>query len=325
MNEFDFIATYLAPLAGPGGLGLIDDAAILTPNAGKDLILTKDSMVEGIHFPEGHYGGDSAEKLLRVNLSDLAAKGARPVGYLLSIAWPRGIDDAYFKGFAAGLKQVQEAYSFSLLGGDTVSTTGPMVITATMIGEVPKGDMVRRSGARIGDDVWVTGTIGDAFLGLQSVLGHKLSPIPSADALLHFEEAYFYPEPRLLFRKTLREYASACADVSDGLIADIGHIAKASSIGITIEGDKVPLSSHSQIWRDEQADSTAALKRLIIHGDDYELGFTVPEENRAAIETAAKIIGLQVSRIGKVEKGEGVTVTINGETIDIEKTGHTHF
>lgn len=325
MNEFDFIATYLAPLAGPGGLGLIDDAAILTPNGGKDLILTKDSMVEGVHFPKGHYGGDSAEKLLRVNLSDLAAKGASPIGYLLSIAWPRGIDDAYFKGFAAGLKQVQDAYDFDLLGGDTVSTTGPMVITATMIGEVPKGEMVRRSGARIGDDVWVTGTIGDAFLGLQSVLGHKLSPIPSANALLHFEEAYFYPEPRLLFRKALREYASACADVSDGLIADIGHIAKASGLAITLQAEKVPLSSHSQIWREGQAEPIKGLKRLITHGDDYELAFTASKEKRAAIERTAETIGLQVSRIGKVEKGEGVTVTVNGETIDIDKTGHMHF
>ena len=325
MNEFDFIATYLVPLAGPGGLGLRDDAAILTPHACKDLILTKDTMVEGIHFPEGHYGGDSAEKLLRVNLSDLAAKGARPVGYLLSIAWPHGIDETSFKGFAAGLRQVQEVYSFDLLGGDTVSTTGPMVITATIIGEVPKGDMVRRSGARIGDDVWVTGTIGDAYLGLQSVLGHKLSPIPSAHALLHFEEAYFYPVPRLLFRKSLREYANACADVSDGLIADVEHIAKASGAAIILQADEIPLSSHSQIWREGQVEPIAALTQLITHGDDYELAFTAESDHRAAIETAAKTIGLQVTRIGKVEKGEGVIVLIDGEPIDMDKTGHTHF
>jgi len=144
VNEFDFIATYLAPLAGPGGLSLKDDAALLKPSQGKELVLTKDTMVEGVHFPNGHYGGDTAEKLLRVNLSDLAAKGAHPTGYLLSIAWPKGIDSKYFKGFASGLKDVQEAYDFRLLGGDTTSIDGPMVVTATLIGEVPEGEMVMR-------------------------------------------------------------------------------------------------------------------------------------------------------------------------------------
>ncbi|MDB2439853.1 thiamine-phosphate kinase, partial [Hellea sp.] len=150
MDEFGFIATHLAPLAGPGGLGLKDDAAILKPSAGKDLILTKDTMVEGVHFPKGHYGGDTAEKLLRVNLSDLAAKGANPLGYMLSIAWPKSIDDRYFKGFAAGLRDVQDAYDFKLLGGDTTSIDGPMVVTATLIGDVPEGQMVTRSGAKPG-------------------------------------------------------------------------------------------------------------------------------------------------------------------------------
>ena len=234
MDEFDFIATHLAPLAGPGGLGLIDDAALISPSPDKDLVLTKDTMVEGVHFPKGHYGGDTAEKLLRVNLSDLAAKGARPIGYMLSIAWPTNIDKAYLGGFAKGLSDVQDAYDFKLLGGDTVSTDGPMVVTATLIGEVPKGEMVRRNGAQDGDDVWVTGTIGDAYLGLQSVLGRQLDPAPSHDGLLHFEEAYYRPEPRLVFRKNLRQFATASVDVSDGLMADIAHISAASSTKIII-------------------------------------------------------------------------------------------
>ena len=325
MDEFDFIATHLAPLAGPGGLGLKDDAALLKPSLGKDLVLTKDTMVEGVHFPVGHYGGDTAEKLLRVNLSDLAAKGAHPIGYMLSIAWLKGIEQSYFQGFASGLRDVQDAYDFKLLGGDTTSIDGPMVVTATLIGEVPTGSMVRRSGANIGDDIWVTGTIGDAYLGLQSVLGRALEPKPNAEALWHFEEAYYRPEPRLLFRKALRQYASACADISDGFVADAGHVAKASGIGFTTDADKIPLSSPAGAWLSGQEDEDAAFKTLITAGDDYELVFTARSENAPHIRQAAKAIGLRISRVGSVAKGEGVSVLSDGEPMTFDKTGHTHF
>lgn len=325
MDEFDFIATHLAPLAGPGGLGLKDDAALLKPSLGKDLVLTKDTMVEGVHFPVGHYGGDTAEKLLRVNLSDLAAKGAHPIGYMLSIAWPKGIEKSYFQGFASGLRDVQDAYDFKLLGGDTTSIDGPMVVTATLIGEVPTGSMVRRSGANIGDDIWVTGTIGDAYLGLQSVLGEALDPKPDADGLWHFEEAYYRPEPRLLFRKALRQYASACADISDGLVADAGHVAMTSGVGFTTDADKIPLSSPAGAWLSGQEDEDAAFKTLITAGDDYELVFTARSENAPHIRQAAKAIGLRISRVGSVAKGEGVSVLSDGEPITFDKTGHTHF
>ena len=325
MGEFDFIAAHLAPLAGPGGLGLKDDAAMLTPPAGKDLILTKDTMVEGVHFPRGHYGGDTAEKLLRVNLSDLAAKGATPVGYMLSITWPKGIDSKYFGGFAAGLRDVQEAYDFKLLGGDTTSIEGPMVLSATLIGEVPLGEMVARSGAKVGDDVWVTGTIGDAYLGLQTVLGKALDPQPSAEALWHFEEAYYRPEPRLLFRKTLRQYATACADISDGLVADAGHVAKASEVCFTIDADKIPLSSQAGAWLSGQADEDAAFKTLMTSGDDYELVFTASPDNAAQIRKAAKSVALRVSKVGTAELGEGVSILSDGQVMHFNKTGHTHF
>ena len=325
MDEFDIITTYLAPLAGPGGLGLKDDAALLKPSPGKELVLTKDTMVEGVHFPEGHYGGDTAEKLLRVNLSDLAAKGATPLGYMLSIAWPKGVDNAYFKGFASGLRDVQEAYEFSLFGGDTTSIDGPMVVTATLIGEVPKGEMVLRGGAEEGDDIWVTGTIGDAFLGLQTVLGQALEPQPNADALWHFEEAYYRPEPRLLFRKALRGYASACADISDGFVADAGHIARASEVGLKIDADKIPLSSQTGLWLSGQENQDAAFKTLITAGDDYELVFTAPPTHATHIRKAAKAIGMRVSRVGQVEAGEGTAVVSDGQIMQFEKTGHTHF
>ena len=325
MDEFDFIATHLAPLAGLGGLGLIDDAAILSPSPDKDLILTKDTMVEGIHFPKGHYGGDTAEKLLRVNLSDLAAKGARPIGYMLSIAWPRGIDTAFYVGFTTGLREVQDAYGFKLLGGDTVSTDGPMVVTATLIGEVPQGEMVTRNGAKVGDDIWVTGTIGDAYLGLQSVLGRRLKPTPSQDGLLYFEEAYYRPEPRLLFRKALRQYAGACADISDGLIADLGHIASASGICAVIEIEALPLSPAAKAWLLGQNSLEDAFKTLMTAGDDYELGFTASPEFGGDVEVAAKTLGLRVSRIGRVENGVGLRASLGGKSVKFDKTGHTHF
>ena len=325
MNEFDFIATYLAPLAGPGGLSLKDDAALLKSSAGKDLILTKDTMVEGVHFPQGHFGGDTAEKLLRVNLSDLAAKGAHPIGYMLSIAWPKGIDSAYFKGFASGLRDVQEAYDFKLLGGDTTSIDGPMVVSATLIGEVPEGEMVKRSGAKAGDDVWVTATIGDAYLGLQTVLGKALKPQPNAEALWHFEEAYYRPEPRLLFRKTLRQYATACADISDGFVADAGHIANASGVRFIIDADKIPLSSHTGAWLSGQVNQDEALKTLVTAGDDYELVFAAGQDNAAHLRKAAKTIGLRLSKVGTVEKGEVISILSDQKVMSFEKTGHRHF
>jgi thiamine-monophosphate kinase len=325
MDEFDFIATYLAPLAGLGGLGLKDDAATLTPLAGKDLILTKDTMVEGVHFPQGHYGGDTAEKLLRVNLSDLAAKGASPIGYLLSISWPKDIDRNYFKGFARGLRDVQDAFDFKLLGGDTTSIDGPMVVTATLIGEVPAGEMVERAGAEEGDDIWVTGTIGDAYLGLQTVLGQALEPQPRAEALWHFEKAYYRPEPRLLFRKALRSYARSCADISDGFVADAGHVAGVSEVSFKIDADKIPLSSQTGIWLSGQDDQDAAFKTLLTAGDDYELIFTARPEHATQIRQAAKAIGMRVSRVGQVDKGEGITVISDGQMMQFHKTGHTHF
>lgn len=325
MDEFDFIAAHLAPLAGQGGLDLKDDAALLKPSAGKDLILTKDTMVEGVHFPMGHYGGDTAEKLLRVNLSDLAAKGASPLGYLLAIAWPKDIEPRYFQGFVSGLRDVQDAYDFKLLGGDTTVIDGPMVVSATLIGEVPEGSMVKRSGAKAGDDIWVTGTIGDAYLGLQTVLGEALELEPHADALWHFEEAYFRPEPRLLFRKSLRQYASACADISDGLVADAGHVAKASGVNFVIDADKIPLSSAAGAWLARQVNQDEAFKQLITAGDDYELIFSALTNDATAIRKAAKAIGMRLSKVGTVKSGEGVTVTSDGKAMRFSKTGHKHF
>jgi len=325
MDEFDFIATHLAPLAGPGGLDLKDDAALFKPPSGKDLILTKDTMVEGVHFPKGHYGGDTAEKLLRVNLSDLAAKGARPIGYMLSIAWPNGIDNAFYGGFASGLRDIQEGYDFKLFGGDTVSTDGPMVVTATFLGEVPTDEMVTRSGAKVGDDIWITGTIGDAYLGLQSVLGNAFNPKPSQAALLHFEEAYYRPEPQLLFRKILRKHASACSDISDGLVADVSHVAQASCVKFLIAADKVPFSRHVGQWLSKQANEGDAFQTLVTAGDDYELVFTASSDSAKTIRQSAAALGLRVTKVGVAERGEGISVISDGKVMEFSKMGHTHF
>lgn len=323
MDEFEFISTCLAPLAGPGGLGLRDDAAIFKPNAGKDIIITKDTMVEGVHFPHGHHGKRTAEKLLRVNLSDLAAKGAKPVGYLLSIVWPLGTEQKTFKDFASGLAVVQKAYGFKLLGGDTTSTRGPMVLSATLIGEVPEDTMVKRSGANVGDDIWVSGMIGDAYLGVRQVLGKPIDPKPKSTNLKKFEDAYFRPEPRLSFAETLRAYASACADVSDGLIADAGHISNTSCKKFDINIFDIPLSRATQEWASEDI---ARLKTLVTAGDDYELVFTSSPENTSDLIAAADKINLPITKIGTVSKGEGIHVkNRKGKIIEFDQTGHKHF
>lgn len=323
MDEFEFIASYLAPLAGPEGLGLKDDAALFKPSIGKDLIITKDTMVEGLHFPHSHYGKRTAEKLLRVNLSDLAAKGAKPLGYLLSIVWPHNVDQNVFKDFASGLAVIQKAYGFKLLGGDTTSTRGPMVVTATLIGEVPEGKMVKRSQAQIGDDIWVSGTIGDAYLGVRQVLGKPIDPKPKSANVKKFEDAYFRPEPRLSLREILREYAHSCVDVSDGLIADAGHISNASQKKLVIDLFNIPLSKATQDWAGQDIER---LKTLVAAGDDYELVFTSSPENAAEILEASDKISVPLTKIGMVSAGKAVDVLDSkGKIIKFDQTGHKHF
>ncbi|MEP1229668.1 MAG: thiamine-phosphate kinase [Litorimonas sp.] len=336
MDEFSLIRKYLAPLAGVGGLGLLDDAAIYTPRVGFDLVLTKDSFVEGVHFAKGRYGGDTAERLLRTNLSDLAAKGAQPVGYLLSIAWPDTANIKFFEAFAIGLRDAQHSYDFTLFGGDTVRTNGPMVISATFLGQVPKGTMVKRSGAKVGDDVWVTGSLGGAMLGCRLVTGQGVTPLPSSPDLWELENLYLRPEPRLLFRKTLRKYANACADISDGLLSDAGHICRASNLAMRLEFDAFPLAPAARSWAQSQAKPQTALIKLLSFGDDYELVFTSEPMAHESLIEEAKALGLSVTKIGKVVES-GVTqdpemtqapvscFTTNGEVVNFPKTGYSHF
>lgn len=331
MDEFAWIESYLAPLAGPEGLGLLDDAALYSPNANQDMVLTLDTLVEGVHFHSGEYGAGTAERLLVSNLSDLAAKGARPVGYLLSTAWPKHLSkenlQIWMAGFAKGLGTVQNSYDFRLFGGDTVKTDGPMTISATLIGVVPKGKMVKRSGAKPGDDVWVTGNIGDAYLGLLGTQRDKkiLDYNPSGEALWIWEEAFRHPKPRLLFRKTLRKYATACADISDGLLSEAAHIARASECSLLINIDNIPLSTASEAWC-EQNEPTQRKLELAAGGDDYELLFTADEGNTGAIEAASKALNMKITKVGSVNRGKEILVKDSkGHILDIQKLGYKHL
>ena len=331
MNEFDWIQTYLRPLAGPEGLGLLDDAALYSPRENQDLILTQDTLIEGVHFFKGEYGAGTAARLMAVNLSDLAAKGARPIGYLLSVAWPRHLSGSELRGwmeaFSKGLKTEQERFGFSLFGGDTVKTDGPMSISATFLGVVPKGTAVLRSGSNVGDDIWVTGNIGDAYLGLQLITDAPkiMESRPDREALWVWEEAFRHPTPRLLLRKTLRSVATACADISDGLLSEAGHIAKASQKRLEINLHDIPLSDASHKWV-RSNDETEARLRLATAGDDYELLFTASPKNSKRIESSSEKLNLKITKIGTISGGsQGVEcLGETGTQLKVDKSGYSH-
>lgn len=311
LDEFGEIARLFRPLTGgaAGAFELKDDAAVIPQRPGFDLVVTKDAIVEGVHFPVGEAPHLVARKLVRVNLSDLAAKGAEPAGCLLAVAWPRGYQLRDRQRFAQGLAADLEAFGMPLLGGDTVSTPGPFSASLTAFGWVPEGRMVRRSGARPGDLVLVSGTIGDATLGLAAVKGE----IEDADGSL--THRYRLPEPRLDLRAALRRTATAAADVSDGLIADVGHIAEASGVGVMIDLEQIPLSGAAATWLEGQADPAAALLRLASGGDDYEVVCTIPTGVR-------KPAGFTV--IGRVQDGAGVEVRALGRVMEAGAGGWRH-
>ena len=267
LDEFGEIARLFRPLTrgAPGAFDLLDDAAVVPQRPGCDLVVTKDAIVEGVHFPVGEAPDLVARKLVRVNLSDLAAKGAEPFGCFLAVSWPPNFGARDRERFAMGLASDLEAFDVDLLGGDTTSTPGPFTCSLTALGWVPAGRMIRSGGARPGDRVLVSGAIGDATLGLAAVKGQIEDP---DGRLAH---RYRLPEPRLDLRATLRRYATAAADVSDGLIADARHIAEASGVGLFLDLDRIPLSGAAATWLESQPDVAAALVRLATGGDDYEI------------------------------------------------------
>ncbi|MEM8916716.1 MAG: thiamine-phosphate kinase, partial [Pseudomonadota bacterium] len=243
MDEFARIASYFQPLSRrqDGAFALTDDAAVLAVEPGKELVVCADAMVESIHFLPSMPPDRLASKLLRVNLSDLAAMGATPFAYLLTLAIPQGLGDAWLAGFADGLKADQERWSIDLVGGDSTSTDGPISASITAMGMVEPGAILRRSGARVGDDIYVTGTVGDGALGLKAARG-DLDGAPT-DAVAYLADRYVAPTPRVEIGQALSGLASAAIDVSDGLMADLGHIARESNVGARIRAADVPLSS----------------------------------------------------------------------------------
>jgi thiamine-monophosphate kinase len=323
-GEFDHIARWLRPLTfgAPEALDLLDDAAVISSRPGFDLVVTKDAMVAGVHFLPDDPLDLVARKLLRANLSDLAAKAAEPYGYFLAVAWPSGTTDADRERFAAGLGVDQQLFGLTLFGGDTVSTAGPLVVSATLMGWVPAGTMVRRAGARPGDVVLVSGAIGDGGLGLRAATGDLPGAAPEHLAAL--AERYRLPEPRLALREALRAHASAAADVSDGLLADAGHIAKASAVGMRLRLDDMPLSPAAQAWVERQPDRAMALAELAALGDDYEVVATVSPERVAAAVAMAGAAGVALTAIGEVVEGEGIGATYAGAPVSVRRHGWTH-
>lgn len=320
MDEFRSIAALFAPLAAPEGEGLLDDAAFLPARPGHELVITKDAVVEGVHFLPGTPPDRVARKLLRVNLSDLAAKAAEPFGYLLAVAWPAGWGEAARAAFARGLAEDQAGFGIKLLGGDTVSTPGPMTASVTALGYAPEGRAVRRRGARPGDLAVVSGTVGDGWLGLEAS-GGRGGPAAWREELV---QRYELPEPRLVLRDVLRAHASAALDVSDGLIADLGHLARASGVGVTLDLAKVPLSAGGRAWVEGQDDRGAVLETLASGGDDYELAFTIPAEAWEEVRAGAARAGVPVTAIGRVTEGEGVRVELDGAVRAPTRTGWRH-
>lgn len=323
-GEFDFIADRLAPLAAgfKGALGLTDDAALLAVTPGHELVITADTLVEGRHFPAGTDPALAARKALRANLSDLAAMAARPVAYMTSIVWPAMADDALRHGFANGLAEDQGVFGVHLIGGDTTSSQGPWTISITAFGEVPAGRAVTRSGAKAGDLLVVTGTVGDAGLGLKVATG-VYAPDGTDGAFLL--DRLNLPVPRLALADALRSHAHAAIDVSDGLIADCRHVAKASGLALRLDLDSLPLSGPARHWLNGQPDPKTARLYLASAGDDYELACAVlPSRLDAFVRTAAAA-GVAATVVGRFETGSGVTVMASGCEIDAGAGGFTHF
>jgi len=310
--EFGLIAQYFRPLAGPGSLDLLDDAALLDPPPGRQLVFTADAMVAGVHFLPDDPAGTIGAKLLRVNLSDLAAMGAVPLAYLMTVSASRDTPGSWFAAFAEGLARDQVRFGVTLLGGDTTATPGPMTLTLTAIGHVAPGGALRRAGAVLGDEVWVTGTIGDGALGLLALQGQV------ADAHGWLAGRYRLPQPRLGL--ALHGVVSACMDVSDGLIQDLGHLCRAAGLGAVVQAGLVPRSAAALAAGEEW------LATCLTGGDDYELLMAVPPERAARLMAAASAQGCRVTRIGHFEAGGHVRVLdASGAPVTLDRPGWSHF
>lgn len=328
-SEDGLIAQYLAPLSRdfPGAFNLRDDAAVIAPPEGAELVVTTDALIAGVHFLPDDTPADIAYKSLAVNVSDLAAKGAVPLAYSLALALPRGWREQWLAGFAEGLREAQEAFGIALCGGDTtVSPAGPLMVSITAFGGVPRGKMVPRGGAQVGDSLYVTGTIGDAALGLKLRRGDvETQSWPLDDAARrHLIGRYLRPEPRLGLRDALLAHASAAMDISDGLVIDCARMCTASDVNGRIEALHVPLSSAVQILVSGDA---RILERVLTGGDDYEILAAVRPGEAQAFEAAALSASIRVSRIGEfgTDRGNLSVVGPDGQPMSFTRSGYDHL
>jgi thiamine-monophosphate kinase len=320
--EDKLIQRYFAPIAvHPGALGLADDAAVIKPPAGCDLVLKTDAIIGGVHFFPDDAAQTVAGKALRVNLSDLAAKGAKPLGFLISLALPADITERWLTNFAEGLRSDAVLFGCPLFGGDTDRTPGPITISVAMFGSVPEGTMVRRSGAKPGDRVFVSGTIGDAALGLAVRKGKdcKLSE-PQRQ---HLIGRYLLPQPRNALAEAVRTHASAAMDISDGLAGDFAKLCRASQVGASIAAANVPLSDAAKA---AIAADASLLETVLTGGDDYEIVCTVPPHKADSFRAAAAAAKVAVTEIGEVAVGEGARfLGADGQPLTFKRASFSHF
>jgi len=318
MGEFDLIARYFNRPAKRSPLGVGDDCALLAPAPGMQLAVSSDMLVEGRHFLSTVDPARLGHKSLAVNLSDLAACGARPLAFTLALALP-GIDEPWLEGFSRGLFALADEHGCELVGGDT--TRGPLNICITVFGEVPAGAALLRSGARAGDDVWVSGTLGDARLALEVFRGTLTLP---ADVFSMARQRMEQPTPRVALGQALRGTASSAVDVSDGLVGDLGHILASSRVGATLDADAavslVAAAASSSLGADVLR--TCAMSG----GDDYELVFTAAPSARAAVEQAGRDSATRVTRIGRIETEPGLRIVDAGGSPVAQRFGSfDHF
>lgn len=325
LGEFDLIERLFAPLAEgfPGALNLKDDAALVPVSPGCSLVVTTDALVAGVHFRPIDPPDLVARKALRVNLSDLAAMGAKPLGLLVAACFPKDADEDWFKTFARGLAQDKAEFGVPIIGGDTVSTPGPFTLAVTALGEVEESQALKRSAARAGDVILVSGTIGDGALGLDALegrLGHLFE-----DERKWLADRYLLPRPRLELGAAVSRSRKAHAgmDISDGLLADLAHICKASGLGADLNASEIPLSSPARAAL--KADSKL-LGRILAGGDDYELLLTSPPSAVPALQECASRCRQNLTTIGVMREGEGVAVQdASGRELSVQDKGWRHF
>jgi thiamine-monophosphate kinase len=323
--EDRLIARYFRPLAKhPGAFGLSDDAAALTPPPGCDLVLTTDGVIAGVHFFPDDPPGSIARKVLRMNLSDLAAKGAKPIGFLLSIALPEKFEESWLAAFTEGLGEDAEQLGCPLLGGDTDRTPGPTSVSITAFGAVPHGAMVRRSTAKAGDHVVVSGTIGDAALGViirrEAAMAQRWRL--TAGMRDHLLRRYLLPEPRNALADAVLHHASAAMDVSDGLAGDLAKLCHASSVAAEVDVSRVPLS---QAVRGAVSSEPALIETALSGGDDYEILCTIAPDKLASFQASAQAAGVAATEIGRVVAGRGTRFVLDGKPLHFARPAFSHF